>query len=428
MSLQKNLLVAGVAALCLSAATAEAAGFQLKEQSSSMQGHAFAGASAKGDDLSTMFFNPAGMTRLAEGNQFSVVASYILPSTEFTATSAIGGPTLTDNDGGDAGVGAMVPSFYSSFDLGLGSNWRTGVAVNTPFGLSTKYNNDWVGRYYALESELLTINVAPTVAYRFSDTFSVGGNVQAQYIEARLTNAINSTAILGGPAADGRAVLEGDDVAFGWGLGALWEPTDTTRVGLNYRSRIVHKLEGDIDISGPIAGLAPAVSDADVTAGVTTPDILSLGVVHDLTDRWSVLGEVAYTNWSLFDDLTVIDDTGLVRQSVDQSYDDTIFVSIGAEYKYTPDWTLRGGLAYDQSAVDTEHRTFRIPETDRIWTSLGATYAMADNVSLDMNYTYIFARDASVTEDDGLATGSGAVTGDFDSHVNIATVGVNFKF
>lgn len=418
MTMHKIILAAGVAALCLSATTANAAGFQLKEQSSSLQGTAFAGASAKADDLSTMFFNPAGLTRLDNSTQVSLTASYILPSAKFDAASAAGGiPTLADNNGGDAGVGALVPSFYGMMDLGLGDKWRTGISVNTPFGLSTSYKAGWVGRYHALDSELMTINIAPTVAYKINDQFSVGGNVQVQHATARLT----ANTALGGPESFNK--LSGDDTAFGWGLGAMWEPTDDTRVGVNYRSRIVHKLDGEVNVR--TAGGAPVLSTG-AKAGLTTPDILSAGLVHDLNDKWSVMGEVAWTNWSLFDDLTVVSDAGATLQSVDESWDDTLFFSVGAEYKHTPEWTFRGGLAYDQSAVDTEHRTFRIPETDRIWTSLGASYNLNPATSIDMNYTYIHAMDARISETS--VSGGGVVTGEFDANVNIATVGVNFKF
>jgi long-chain fatty acid transport protein len=424
--MKKSLLAAGAAALCLTAVQANAASFQLKEQSSSMQGHAFAGASAKADDLSTMFFNPAGMTRLENRTAAEGHVAYILPSAEFSVDPGALGPLgapATGGEGGDAGVGALVPSFYGLMDLGLGDRWRTGLSVNTPFGLSTKYDNDCVGRFYAIETELLTVNVAPSVAYQLTDTLSIGGNVQAQYVDAKLTNAT----LLPAPfplGTEGRSRLEGDDIAFGWGLGALWEARPDTRIGVNYRSRIVHKLDGEVDLT-TAAGAAVATIDGE--AGLTTPDILSAGIVHDLNDRWSVMGEVAWTNWSVFDDLTVISDAGAQLQSVDQSYDDTIFVAVGAEYKYSPQWTFRGGLAYDQAAVDTEHRTFRIPDTDRYWTSLGATYNMSDRVAFNMNYTHIFADDARVDEDDAPVT-SGAVSGEFEAHVNIVTAGVTFKF
>lgn len=431
MTMHKMILAASVAALCLGVATsANAAGFQLKEQSSSLQGLSFAGASAKADDLSTMFFNPAGLTRLENGNQISLTSSYILPSAEFnpdSATVAGLGP-IAGTDGGDAGVGALVPSFYGQFDLGLDDRWRTGISVNTPFGLSTKYDNNWVGRFHAIESELMTINVAPTVAYQLTDTLSIGGNVQAQYVDAKLTNNVLLPAPF--PAGtEGRSKLEGDDIAFGWGLGVMWQATDATRVGANYRSRIVHKLDGDVNVS-TLGGTT--LQDFGAKAGLTTPDILSVGAVHELNDQWSVMGEVAWTNWSTFDDLTVISDAGAQVQTVDESWNDTWFFAVGSEYKHNETWTFRGGLAYDQAAVGTAHRTARIPETDRVWGSLGASYNLSPSTSIDMSYTYIHAMKSDLDEDKGLGAGGGApvanVSGDYDANVNIATVGVNFKF
>lgn len=407
---------------CLSlAGAAHAAGFQLKEQSSSMQGHAFAGASAKADDASTLFFNPAGMTRL-EGTQIDLQAALIAPRAEFTPTAvtanAVGAPspTIADNDGGDAGVAAVVPSFYAARELV--PDWHIGIAVNTPFGLATKYSNGWAGRYYALESDLMTVNVAPTLAYKINDQLFVGANVQAQYIEAKLTAAVDFG------VGDGLNKLKGDDMGYGYGLGLLWQPRQDTRVGVNYRSRIVHELDGDIRVTNAAGA---TVLNVGATADVTTPDILSVGLVHDINPQWTLLGELAWTNWSLFDRLVVVDDTGTVRQNVNEDWHDTIFASLGAEYKHSDAWTFRGGVAYDEGAVDTDTRTFRIPESDRFWTSLGASFAFSPMASLDMSYTHIFARDSRVLEDDQPAT-AGTVAGTFDAGVDIATVGVSFKF
>lgn len=423
MTMKKMIFAAGVAAFCLTTATAaNAAGFQLKEQSSALQGQAFAGASSKADDVSTLFFNPAGLTRLS-GTQVNVQGSLIAPSAQFqigsVTANGVGGPspTAADNSGGDAGVAALVPAFYAATQL-KDPNWHIGLAVNTPFGLSTEYANGWVGRYYALESELLTTNVAPTIAYKINDEFSIGGSVQAQYVQAKLTSAVDFG------VGDGISKLTGNDYGFGFGLGALWQPRQDTRIGLNYRSRIQHTLDGDLKVRNAAGALAVNVG---AKADLTTPDVLSLGVTHEVNDQWSVSGELAWTNWSLFDRLIVIDDNGTTRQNINEDWSDTIFAAVGAEYKYSPAWTFRGGLAYDQGAVDSEHRTFRIPDSDRFWTSVGATYKLTDAANLDLGYTHIFARQASINENDQTAS-AGAVAGTFDSSVDIATAGVSFKF
>lgn len=423
MTIRKTVLGVTAALLCLGVShAAMAAGFQLKEQSAALQGQAFAGASSKADDVSTIFFNPAGLTRLS-GTQVNIESSIIAPSAQFTpsAVTANGvgapSPTIADNHGGDAGVAKLVPAFYAATQL-ADPNWHVGISVNTPFGLATQYANGWVGRYYALESDLLTTNVAPTIAYKINNQFSIGANVQAQYIQAKLTQAVDFG------VGDGISKLTGNDYGFGYGVGALWEPRQDTRIGLNYRSRIQHTLDGDLKVRTPAGALAVNVG---AKADVTTPDVLSLGITHELNDQWSVSGELAWTNWSLFNHLTVIDDNGTTRQDIQEDWSDTVFVALGAEYKYNPLWTFRGGLAYDQGAVDTEHRTFRIPDSDRFWTSLGASYKITDNANLDLGYTHIFARGSDVNEN-AAAASSGTVAGSFDSNVDIATAGVSFKF
>lgn len=417
----------------LTATNAHAAGFQLKEQGSQLQGLSFAGATAKADDVSTLFYNPAGIMRLGPGEQASSTASFIVPSAQIdltsvtAATGSPGSPAAANGNGGDTGVAALVPVFYYARDIA--PDWRGGVAVNVPFGLSTKYSNGWAGRYYALESSVQTINIAPTIAHQLTPTLSIGANVQAQYIKAKLTNAVNIDAISPFPN-DAFAELKGDDISFGAGLGLLWEPRKDTRVGFNYRSRIDHKLKGDLtltNVPGALAGVA-ALQNAKVSAAVDTPDILSLGIVHEIDDQWSVMGDVAYTNWSLFKNLIVRQESnGTARQSVYENWRDTVFVALGTEYKYSDDWTFRGGVAFDQAAVKTDTRTFRIPETDRFWVSGGATYAVTPDMNIDLGYTHIFARDARITEDDAPAT-NGIVSGVAEGNVDIVTAGVTWKF
>ncbi|MFT7144678.1 MAG: long-chain fatty acid transport protein, partial [bacterium] len=181
---------------------AAAAGFQLKEQSASLQGLSFAGATAKANDASTIFFNPAGMTRLGKKEVLGNV-SFIKPTSEFnvdSVTAATGGgasfPISSDDNGGDPSKINAVPSLYglTTFDNGV----KFGLSVNTPFGLSTNYNEGWVGRYYALKSDLLTINISPNFAYKFNDKLSLGVGAEFQYIEAELSSAINVDSFIGG--------------------------------------------------------------------------------------------------------------------------------------------------------------------------------------------------------------------------------------
>ncbi len=423
-------LAVGMAA----ASTSHAAGFQLKEQGADLQGTSFAGATAKGDNLSTLFFNPAGMSRF-EGKHGAINLSFIRPEAELDITSvsaSLGGganfPTAADGSGGDAGELGAVPTIYGVVQVNDKVN--LGLAVTVPFGLSTSYDDNWVGRYYALDSSLQTINIAPTISYKVNDKFAVGAGLQVQHAKARLTNAVNTDALLGGGSPDGEAELKGDDTSWGYNVGALYNMNEKTRFGLSYRSRIHHELDGEIqmkNIPAPLAGVA-ALQDASIKAELVTPDVLSVGVFHQVDDKLALMADASWTNWSLFKDLVVQNkEDGLVRQNVEENWNDTYFFSAGAEYKYDSKTTLQAGIAYDKGAVDDEFRTFRIPDTDRYWLSVGYQRDINDKTQFTAGYSYIFAKDADVNENASPNT-HGTVAGTFDANVNILSLGLRHKF
>ncbi len=421
-------LVAGTLSMTVSH-TALAAGFQLKEQSAQSQGNAFAGATATATDLSTIYFNPAGMTRL-KGSAADMTVSYILPSSKLNLTSTTN-PTagaseaLGTGDGGDAGVGAFVPAFYGMYDYS--EDLKLGIAVNTPFGLSTSYDEGWAGRYHALDSEILTINVAPSVAYKVNKNLSIGAGAQIQYVQARLTKNITD---IGAGTVDGHTSLTGDDIGFGGRLGILYEFNDDTRIGAAYHSRVRHNLEGRLEYENLSATTATVfgskqTSSHAASAKLVTPDIFSLGASHDLNDQWTILGEVSRTQWTTFKDLVVLDENGVEDENIYENYRASHFAAIGGTYKMDENQTFRAGVAFDQGAVEDEHRTARIPDSDRYWLSLGYGYE-TENFNLNFGYSYIHAADASLNEEGSAIQGS--FTGDYDSHVNILAVNATWKF
>ena len=248
--------------LCLIAlvmpVTAHAVGYALTEQSASGLGNAFAGMAARSDDPSTQYYNPATMVFMKKGTQLSVVGNVIVPHVTLdnasarNTTTGFGNISVSGNGGGNAGVVAAIPNFYLKTDLG--DSVALGVGVTTPFGLSTKYNDGWVGRYIALESKVETINVNPAAAWKVNERFSVGGGVSVQYMRAKLTNAIDSGAICvslgascggaGNVATDSSVKLEGDDISVGFNLGTVFKPDEQTTLGVAYRSKIQQNLKG----------------------------------------------------------------------------------------------------------------------------------------------------------------------------------------
>lgn len=424
----------GALALMAAASSVHAAGFQLKEQSAKSQGSAFAGATAEADDLSTIYFNPAGMMRLS-GHSADTNLSYILPSSKLTLTStdsttSAGLATpLGSGNGGDAGDGAFVPAFYAMYDYS--PDMKFGLAINTPFGLSTEYDDGWAGRYHALRSEILTVNFAPTVAYRVNKNLSIGAAAQIQYVEAELTTAVQDVGSTNA-ANDGLSKLTGDDIGFGARLGLLYEFNDDTRVGFTYHSRIKHELEGEVELSGISAATQGALTSLgrqntthDASAKLVTPDIFSLGVSHDVDDQWAVLGEVSRTQWTTFTDLVVHDKNGAEDQNIYENWTASHFVALGAKYKHDENQTFRFGVAFDEGAVTQEHRTARIPDADRYWLSLGYGYEK-DDFKFNVGYSYIIADDVKLIETNSRI--DGRIEGEYESDVNILAVNASWKF
>ncbi len=435
---------AGIA--LLSGGDAQAAGFALKEQSSSALGNAFAGATAGAEDISYMFFNPAGLTRHS-GSQVHVGGSLIVPRAEpknFEGTTVFTSPIGGGQGGSNISESAFVPTFYAMTEIS--DRMRAGLGINVPFGLETDYNDDWIGRYHALNSDLLTININPTLAYKVTNDISVGVGAQIQYIDATLSNAVDFGSIgaaAGIPGAaptqqDGFTQLEGDDWGVGFTLGALYEPMPGTRLGIGYRSQVTHELEGDTRFDLDEAGVGAAISaatgafvDTPASAKVKLPDNLDFGVYHELTPDWAVMAEAQWTRWSKFQELRIQFDNAAQADSVtEQDWDDVWFGAVGVTYSGFRDTKLRLGYAFDESPIPDSTRTPRIPGNDRHWIAVGANYSPMPWLTLDAGYTHIFLKNSSVdlSVDEPGGTFRGNLSGEFESSIDIVTVQATLRF
>jgi long-chain fatty acid transport protein len=424
-----------------------AAGYALREQSTTAQGNAFAGATAGADDVSYMFFNPATLGYV-DRFELSALATVVAPKAELNTSAgstAFGTPISGSTRDDDIAEDAVVPAFYAAAPLPGGLH--AGLGVNVPYGLETQYSRDWVGRYYAVKSELQTLNINPAVAWRPVKWLSAGAGFQAQYADGTLSNAIDFGTI--GAAAripgsrpgqqDGYARLRGDDWAFGWNAGAIIEPLDGTRLGIAYRSEVDHTLRGDVNFTGDDAGVADfirgamggAFTDTDASLGLTTPASLSFGVHQTLTPRVAVMAEAQWTDWSVFDQLTIkFDNPAQPDSATEEEWRDTWFLALGTTYQATDELTLRAGVAYDQSPVRNAYRTPRIPDNDRFWLSLGAGWQPTPWLDLDGAFTYIQIDDSNV---DLAASGTdnnfrGNLTAEYDSYIILLGLSARLRF
>jgi long-chain fatty acid transport protein len=388
-----RLAVRASAAVILSAAGLPvlASGFALREASPGAVGRAFAGEGAIADSAATVWYNPAGMTQL-EG--FTVTAGahlLFINSRQFergSTRTVPGSPTPVSTGGADGGNPfnpmVLIPTLYGTMQLT--DRLTAGIGVNAPFGLRVDYDDSWFGRYDSQRSKLLTYNVQPSLAWKISDTVSIGGGINIQHVQAELSNALPNVSPL---AADGQARVKGDDISLGWNLGML-VGSGPARLGVHYRSRVKHELKGSFETSGLTGPLAGANRRVDARAPLTVPDSLSLSAMVTPAPGVRLLGTAEWTNWSVFDAIRVQDSNGGAISSSTQNYKDSWSFHFGGEYDVTARWTLRAGIAADATPTVDAFRSSRVPDGDRTWLSAGATMRLREGLELRLSYAHVF--------------------------------------
>ncbi|WP_047244159.1 OmpP1/FadL family transporter [Chromobacterium subtsugae] len=387
-----SLIVAGLFA----APAVQAAGFQLTEQSVAGMGRAHAGAGMAGDDLSAVFYNPAGMT-LLQGIRAQGGFTYAEVDAPFEGSNTVSGSpdprlnrTSQASDNGRA-PGVAIPNAY--FTHQINDQLYAGVGLTTPFGLGARYNDNWAGRDSGISSSIMTLDINPSLAYKLDERWSFGAGVSAQYAKAHLKKG----AFL--PGATGE--IKADSWGFGYNLGVMYSYSADTRIGLSYRSKIDHKAKGDYINSG-FVDLAPTMPLSRLngtyagSADVTTPESLLLSGYSKLNSKFAVGATARWTRWSRFDQLVIkgspqfggIDTT----TRIDNHWKNSWMFSVGGDYFFNDALTLRSGLGYETTPVpNAEHRNPLIPDADRIWLSLGAGYKISKQATVDVSYAYLRA-------------------------------------
>ena len=427
-----TVLALGIAGAMALASNVQAAGFQLKENSVKSQGSSFAGTAAKTGDSSVVTNNPAVMTQF-EGSTFQIDVTAIDLNYEFegTATDAAGG-TMSGSNGGNAGAVTPVPamSYIRKLDNGV----ALGAMVSAPFGLKTEYDDNWVGRYFAHTSDVQIVDLTLSGAIDITDRFSVGIGAIVSRADVTLSKSVDFGAALGAPqAADGFVEIQGDDNSFGWLVGAHFRPTDSVAIGVSYRSEIDYDLTGTAqwDVPGNVRAALdgnplsqPLYRTGPGGAALTTPSILQVGAHWQVNERFALSASWAETGWSSLREVRIEFDNPDPDAVEPFEWSDSTFVSLGAEYKLNDRWTLRGGVADDQTPTSLVHRTPRLPDDDRRWYSIGATWAVSDALDVNFAFSHLKPDDPKVD-----ATSSGSrIVGPFDGSANLYGISAQYRF
>jgi long-chain fatty acid transport protein len=428
----------GTLALTLPAALpAHASGFGLREGSADWLGNAFAGGEAKAYDASTVWANPAGMA-LLDSNEFDGAASMIAPSIRFSG-SASNPLTATSTSGVQGGNGIAPAASGALFGvMVLSPNWRVGFSVNAPFGERISYPADFLGRYQSLVSNITDMNFGVAVSYKINDQLSIGGGPNFDYFQARLTQNLNVPTLSALTGQDPVADIHGNSLGVGYNLGALYKLDDATRIGIDYRSRIRHDITGAQSISIPaiyslyspqtVALLSAANSRA--TTSITLPDSVGVGIYHQITPAWAVLGSVEWTHWALFNTLNVTATNGSGNTVINENWRNTWYAGVGTNYQLTDKLMLQAGFAYDQSPVTNGNRTTRVPDADHYDLGFGAQYQLLPDAKVELAYGHIFTPGGSIhnTASTSPITPSGTINGRYADSDNSVTAGVNMTF
>ena len=385
MKMTMKAAAAAVMAVCVASA-AHAAGFMLTEQSAGALGRAYAGVGVDGTDLSGVYYNPATMT-LHPGTQ--IQAGFVAVGLDLAFEGAGKYDGVSEN--GQYNTQA-IPHGYISHQL-TDSMW-IGLAMTVPFGMGTEYKDDWRLANRGISAEVLTFDFNPNVAWKVSDKLSLGAGMSIQYAAADLKMQEN----LGIAKLDGE--VDADSIAWGFNVGLMWSPLENLRFGLSYRSKVNHNAEGDFTIDNIrdvqegyeyIYGLAGTYGDARAT--LSAPAWAMATAAWDVNELLSLYATFRWTDWSSFDTLDIkssgLNPVGGVK-TVENHWQDTYLVSVGADLRFTNWWTFRAGIGYETSAVDDpKYRTAIIPDADRLWLALGSSFKATENMQIDVSAAWL---------------------------------------
>lgn len=459
----------GGLALSLGAGHAIGAGFALQETSGSGLGNAFAGGAAAAEDASTVWSNPAGMSQI-KTNQIVGALSFVRPGMKFSngnSKAALNQPL--GDDGGDAGSMNYIPALYAV--LPINKQWTFGLGVNAPFGLVTEYDNSFIGRYQGIKSDVKTININPALSWQIADNFTIGLGASYQQLKGTFTSDVNySGALLSVAKAQGLDVKDpatfakiygttggldslasvtGEDYAWGWNVGVLWNIDKKSRVGVAWRSDVNYNLTGNVNFTNPaIPATAPAITNAlaaylntnvtnnsGITSNIKVPGVANVSYFNEIDPKWDVMFDVQWTHWSVLPALIFTRTNGSTLVNTPLQFKDAWRFSAGANYRYNDQWKFRGGLAYDQSPVQDADRTVRLPDNNRTWLSLGAQYSLDKAWKFDVGGTYIWVANASINNSgNDPATNQpnpaayGTVNGTYNNYVWILAGQVTYSF
>lgn len=402
---QKTLFTKSALAVAVAIISTQAwsAGFQLNEFSSSGLGRAYSGEGAIADDAGNASRNPA-LIMMFDRPTFSAGAVYIDPDVNISGKSPFTGRS-TDAD--NIAPTAWVPNAH--FVMPINEQFGWGASVTSNYGLATEFNDSYIVGEYGGKTDLKTVNLNLSGAYRLNDSWSFGVGFNAVYADAKIER-YSGEMTAGLPKVSNKiASLKGDEWGYGWNAGILYELDKDNRWGLTYRSEV--KIDFDGDYKSGLSSLVNGSPQAGIdfpwgTNNTTVPGSLTLNLpemwelsgYNRVAPQWAIHYSIAYTSWSQFQELKATGTNGQTLFYKEEGFRDSYRLALGTTYYMDKNWTFRTGIAYDDSPVPANKRSISIPDQDRLWLSAGTTYAFNDDASIDVGVSYMHGQNVTVKE------------------------------
>jgi long-chain fatty acid transport protein len=396
-----------LAAVALGSIGAQAGGFAVREQSAVGAGDAFAGEGTTSMGLSAMFWNPAAVTQ-ERGFSFESHASVIMPNSSITTNAAGTSPSLNTLDfipgaNHQIGVPGFIPSSYLAYKIN--PNWFFGLSITAPYGFTTDQGGaTQAAQQLGMRASVQSIEGNPVIGYKINDMVSIAAGPRILWLQGKFSRSLFGLPTFGNFNSPVDLVV--DDVGFGFAAGVTVTPTPWTELSLGYRSQVQLKLDGHNTITANAALLASPVTAPfsgttnNLTSSEKLPDQVTFGVSQRITDTFQLLGTVEWTHWSIIQNIpftyTSGPAPGTTATTLNFNFRDGWFFSLGGEYKWDPQTTLRAGIAYEISPVTDQFRDINLPDANRLWLSTGITRYLGKGITLDFGYSYIAFKEAPI--------------------------------
>lgn len=433
MHILKNCISLLTFLMLLQSSVVYANGYHFLHQSAEGFGSAYAANGTAINDISAMFSNPASITRF-DGARLSTGVALDFPRSEFTnvAATSYTGARVTGNPASpaqpiDTAFGAATYATYQ-----LNDDVYLGLSLNAPFAYVSEYPETAASRYQATMTELFAYNVNGVVAYKVNKQLSIAASINLQYYDSVLNTQLPTTPDTPSSLTDVGSQIKAGDLGYGFSLGAEYQLNQQTRLGISYRSKINHSFKGDVKFVGEadnLSTLQDALSLSSLSGkanfDISTPSMLQVGVLHKITDKVELYGNANLFGWSAFKDTQIEFNNGFPDVIVDNGWDDSWWLALGAGYQYSEKLKLRTGVAYDWSPTPSNTVSPRAPNDDRMYAALGLSYVMSKKWKFDAGYLFILFEEAEVRLAGGNNAPRGDLSGDLNLYANVFMFQIN---